>query len=297
MKVRKMSDAPIHAAIDLDHLNQWVGKPPVIRMETLDLRPSSGLAALLNRVAALGMGDELPPLWQWVYFTPSPKTSQLGTDGHPLRGGFLPPVPLQRRMWASGDMHFHAPLFLGETVEKRSSISSVTLKQGSSGPLVFVKVAHEYRVAEQLRLSEEQTLVYMDKPRGHPSKNTTENNPSSGIWKKEIQTDSILLFRYSALTANTHRIHYDRDYAVSQEGYPGLLVQAPLTATLLAELLCENLPGRRVSDFRFRAMHALIAGQAFTVHGKLEPNGQAELWLLDAMGQTAMRASARLTED
>lgn len=283
--------------IDLEHLSQWVGKELVTRPETLDLRAPSGLAAMLNRNSYPQAGDELPPLWQWLYFNPTPKQSELGADGHPERGAFLPPVPLQRRMWAAGEMHFHAPLFLGEIAEKQSRVSSVKLKRGASGPLVFVDVTHEYRVAGELSISEVQTLVYRDKPGGLQAQNKTETAAPSGTWNKTIHSDSILLFRYSALTSNTHRIHYDRDYAVEQEGYPGLLVQAPLTATLLAELVYENLPGRRIAEFRFRAVQALVAGQAFSLHGQLESDHAAVLWALDADGQLAMKASARLARD
>lgn len=280
--------------IDLEHLRQWVGKELVTRTETLDLRPSSGMATMLNWTSSPSMGDELPPLWQWLYFNPTPKQSEMGADGHPERGAFLPPVPLQRRMWAAGEMHFHAPLLLGETVEKQSRVSSVKLKQGTSGPLVFIEVIHEYRIAEELCISEVQTLVYRDKPDGKQPPIRTEPDAPVGTWNKTIHPDSILLFRYSALTSNTHRIHYDRDYAVKQEGYPGLLVQAPLTATLLAELLCEKLPGRRVVEFRFRAVQALVEEQAFTLHGMLESDDTAVLWAVDAEGRRAMNASARL---
>jgi len=286
-----------HTDIDLEHLNQWVGKEHVTLTETLDLRASTGLAAMLNRTSGPRAGDALPPLWQWLYFNPNPKQSELGTDGHPTRGAFLPPVPLQRRMWASGDMSFHAPLLLGETVEKQSRVSSVKLKQGASGPLVFVEVTHEYFVAKELRISEVQTLVYRNKPVGAQPQNSTETDAPSGTWNKTIQADSILLFRYSALTSNTHRIHYDHDYTVNHEGYPGLLVQAPLTATLLVQLLCEHLPGQRIAEFRFRAVQALIAGHAFTIHGKLESGDTAALWVLDADGQLAMNASARLAPE
>jgi 3-methylfumaryl-CoA hydratase len=279
---------------DLEHLSQWVDKECVILTETLDLRAPSGLAALLDRTSFPRMGDELPPLWQWLYFNPTPKQSGLGADGHPLRGAFLPPVPLQRRMWAAGEVHFHAPLLLGETVEKQSRVSAVKLKQGSSGPLVFVDVTHEYCVAGELCISEVQTLVYRDKPDGKELPNRTETDIPAGTWHKTIHPDSILLFRYSALTSNTHRIHYDRNYAVNQEGYAGLLVQAPLTATLLAELMCENLPGQRIAEFRFRAVQALVAEQAFTIHGRLEPDNTVVLWALDADGRLAMQASARL---
>lgn len=279
--------------IDLQYLSQWVDKECVSLIEPLDLHPASGLAAMLNRTSVPQMGDELPPLWQWLYFNPTPRQSELGADGHPLRGGFLPPVPLQRRMWAAGEIHFHAPLLLGESVEKRSRVSSIKFKQGASGPLVFVDVAHEYHVAEELCVSEVQTLVYRD-PGGNPPQAQTGTDASPSAWNKTIQPDSILLFRYSALTSNTHRIHYDRDYAVNREGYPGLLVQAPLTATLLAELLCENLPGRRIAHFHFRAVHALIAEQSFTLHGKLDSGDTAELWALDAEGRLAMKATARL---
>jgi 3-methylfumaryl-CoA hydratase len=286
------------AEVDLDHLNEWTHKPPAIHSETLDLRPARGLAALLDHPSLPSLGDDLPPLWQWVYFTPNPRPSELGTDGHPLRGTFLPPVPFRRRMWASGEMQFHAPLCLGETVEKRSRVRSVELKQGSAGPLVFVTVVHEYRVANELRISETQTLVYVDTPAAGTSKDKALQPDHDSDLSRTIQADNVMLFRYSALTGNTHRIHFDRDYAVQHEGYPGLLVQAPLTATLLAglagELPGENLVGRRLAAFQFRARQPLVAGQPFTIHGKLDGRDTAALWALDTQGQLAMQALARL---
>ena len=229
--------------IDLDYLEKWTCKEPVRLTETLELRPAQGLAAMLDQPYTPEKGDVLPPLWQWVYFTPTPLASELGADGHPVRGGFLPPVPLLRRMWAASRIKIETPLRFDETVEKQSRVADVKLKQGSNGPLVFVNVEHRYHVADQLRINELQTLVYVGIDKGGKPRAKTELFTESCDWSAKIQPDSVLLFRYSALTSNAHRIHYDRDYAVNQEGHPGLLVHAPLTATLLAGSTQER-PGR-----------------------------------------------------
>jgi len=205
----------------------------------------------------------------------------------------LPPVPLSRRMWAGSKITINQPLYLGEDGEKKSRVSSVKLKQGSSGPLVFVVVEHQYLVADELRIMEEQTLVYLD-----------ESKQSSGIkqfeqsdqWSKRIHPDPVMLFRYSALTSNSHRIHYDREYSVNSEGNAGLLVHAPLTATLLAELLRERYPALQVKEFSFRALLPLVDSCFFTIHGSLDANNMVSLWARDVDGQLAMQATARTVE-
>jgi len=284
------------AGIDIRHLEQWTRNEPVILTETLEQRPASGLAAMLDQSECPGIGEALPPLWQWVYFTPVTRTSELGTDGHPVLGGFLPPVPLPRRMWAASKFRFNAPLRIGETVQKQSRVDSVKLKQGSSGPLVFVNIEHSYLVAGELRISEQQALVYTGKKRGRKPETKAETHIGRSDWSRSIQPDPVLLFRYSALTSNTHRIHYDRDYAVNEEGHPGLLVHAPLTATLMAELLREHCPGVRIKQFSFRALLPLVDSVSFKIHGRREGKDSVALWALDGDGQLAVQANARVIE-
>ena len=259
----------------------------------LDLRPAVTMAAMLNRPGAPRMGDILPPLWQWIYFAPAPLASEIGIDGHPIRGGFLPPVPLPRRMWAASKIRFISPLRLGETVQKQSRIDSVKLKQGASGPLVFVTVDYLYSVEDEPRIAEQQTLVFVAKNRGASPGTGLKEPIEPGAWSRRIEPDPVMLFRYSALTGNTHRIHYDRDYAIREEGYPGLLVHAPLTVTLLVDLLHEHCPGALITEFSFRAMRPLLDTASFTLHGQREGD-EVILRALDTDGQLAVDATAVL---
>lgn len=279
--------------IDLEYLEQWTRHEPVTRIEMLDLRPARTLSAMLNQPSAPQMGDELPPLWQWVYFTPAPLASEIGSDGHPARGGFLPPVPLPRRMWAASKIRIMIPLHLGETVQKQSRIDSVKFKQGASGPLVFVTVDYLYSVENEPRIAEQQTLVYVGENRGASPGSKAGEPIELGGWSRRITPDPVMLFRYSALTGNTHRVHYDRDYATREEGYPGLLVHAPWTVTLLAELLHEHCPGTTMKEFSFRALRPLPDTAAFTLHGQRKGD-EVILRAVDTDGQLAVDATALL---
>jgi crotonobetainyl-CoA:carnitine CoA-transferase CaiB-like acyl-CoA transferase/hydroxyacyl-ACP dehydratase HTD2-like protein with hotdog domain len=289
---RANTDAEVN--IDLAHLQKWVDNPPLTRQETLGCRPASGLSAMLGQSDVSETGAALPPLWQWLYFTPSPLSSELGPDGHPKRGGFLPPVPLPRRMWAAGKVRIARPLFLGESVRKQSRIEAVKLKQGRFGQLVFVTVGHKYFANDELRIDEKQTLVYVGNNSGSGRSEKAEAYAEKYDWARRVQPDPVMLFRYSALTGNTHRIHYDRDYAVNEEGLAGLLVHAPLTATLLAGLVREHKPDSNMTEFQFRALRPLADTHAFSIHGRSEDNGIVALWALDADGQLAVEASARV---
>ena len=280
--------------IDLAHIEKWIENPPVTRLETLGSRPASGLSAMLGQSDVLKTGVALPPLWHWLYFTPSPLSSELGPDGHPKRGGFLPPVPLSRRMWAAGKVRFARPLFLGESVKKQSRIEGVKSKRGKVGQLVFVTVGHKYFVNDELRIDEKQTLVYVENNSGSGRSEKTGAYAEKYDWVRRIQPDPVMLFRYSALTGNTHRIHYDRDYAVKKEGLAGLLVHAPLTATLLAGLVLDHFPASNMTEFRFRALRPLADTHPFSIHGRNEDNGIVALWALNADGQLAVEASARV---
>jgi 3-methylfumaryl-CoA hydratase len=250
-------------------LLDWIG-----RSETAEDRAAAGpfaaLAATLDiSGAAAGEhpapGTPLPPLWHWLYLLPLPLQSRLGPDGHALRGGFLPPVALPRRMWAGSDLVFHAPLRVGDALARTSTIVDVQEKSGRSGNLVFVKVCHELRRegSAAVALTEHQHIV--------------------------------LLFRYSALTFNGHRIHYDQPYATGVEGYPGLVVHGPLIATLLLDLLRRNAPGAAVAAFEFRALRPVFDTHAFSVHGQPAPDGRTvHLWATDHEGWLAMDAQATL---
>jgi 3-methylfumaryl-CoA hydratase len=185
----------------------------------------------------------LPELWHWLYFLPHARQSEIGPDGHPKRGGFLPPVPLPRRMWAGGRLEWIKPLVVGDAIERTSTIQSVTHKSGRTGDLIFVLVRHEISNAAGIALTEEHDIVYRDAPAPDDKPVTPTAAPSDATWTKTIHPDDVLLFRYSALTFNGHRIHYDRRYVTEVEGYPGLIVHGPLIATLLVDLVRQSIPG------------------------------------------------------
>lgn len=234
-------------------------------------------------------GDPLPPLWHWLYFLPFDRQSELGPDGHAKRGGFLPPVELPRRMWAGGRVEFHRPLKVGESVTRTSRIADVKVKEGRSGTLVFVLVKHEIGNTGGTALTEEHDIVYRDHRREGEIVPPGQTAPSGAEWERVVQPDDVLLFRYSALTFNGHRIHYDRQYATQVEGYPGLVVHGPLIATLLVDLVRPSA----VKRFEFRAVSPIFDTGTFAVAGKPEGDGKSiRLWARDAAGLLAMTASA-----
>ena len=211
-------------------------------------------------------------------------------DGHARRGGFLPPVPLPRRMWAGGRFEFHQPLHIGERISRVSRVADVTHKQGRTGELVFVLVRHEISGAEGPAVVEEQDLVYRDHS---GSALAPPAAPSSHGWERILRADDVLLFRYSALTFNGHRIHYDRRHATETEGYPGLVVHGPLIATLLVDLLRRNLPVKNISRFSFRAVRPLFDTAPFSICGQPEGD-RVRLWAKNESGGLVMDASAVL---
>jgi 3-methylfumaryl-CoA hydratase len=281
--------------VDIESLRRWLGRTES-RSDQITSAPAAALSATLDRSdPAPSLGEPLPPLWHWLYFLPIHRQSELGPDGHPLRGGFLPPVPLPRRMWAGSRLRFHHPLRIGDEVSRDSQIIDVSQKQGQSGPLVFVRVRHEISNDDGVALTEEHDIVYRDPPR--PDEPAPDPRPtrSDQMWARKILPDDVLLFRYSALTFNGHRIHYDRRYVTTVEGYPGLVVHGPLIATLLVDLLRRNLPRAAVTRFAFRAIRPLFDTAPFTVCGSVEADGKSiALWATDADGWLAMDATASL---
>jgi 3-methylfumaryl-CoA hydratase len=280
-------------SVDLSHLRDWIGRSES-RSDLITATPVAALSATLDRDdPAPAGGTVLPSLWHWLYFTPLTRHSELGEDGHAKRGGFLPPVPLPRRMWAGGRLDFLRPLRVGETVTRTSTIKDVTIKQGRSGSLVFVCVRHDFQTAQGLALGEEHDIVYRDAPLpGAPAPEPTPA-PRDQQFSREIVPDPVLLFRYSALTFNGHRIHYDRSYVTGVEGYPGLIVHGPLIATLLLDLLQRNLPDVKVRRFSFKAVRPTFDIHPFTVCGKVEGK-IATLWGRDHEGWLTMQASAEI---
>ena len=279
--------------IALDTLRHWIGRTEA-RDDLITATPVAALSATLDRYdAAPAAGTVLPPLWHWLYFTPLTRHSEIGEDGHAKRGGFLPPVPLPRRMWAGGRLDFLQPLRVGETVTRVSTIQDVTVKEGRSGALVFVCVRHEFTNAQGLALSEEHDIVYRDAPQAGAPQPAPTPAPRDEQFRREIVPDPVLLFRYSALTFNGHRIHYDRSYVTGVEGYPGLIVHGPLIATLLMDLLRRNLPDATVTRFAFKAVRPTFDIHPFTVCGKREGN-TVTLWGRDHEGWLTMQATAEI---
>ena len=265
------------------NLTDWIGNSE-IRHQRLDPWPVAALSALFDLDGpAAEEGDPLPPMWHWLYFLPSARRSETGDDGHPRRGGFLPPVPQRRRMFAGGTTVFHRPLLVGEEARLQGTVKSVVGKEGRSGPFVLVTVEYRIRGQEGPALTESQNLIYTDSAPAAPGDNASSSGPPDRPWTRDVTTDTVLLFRFSALTNNSHRIHYDHAYATGVEGYPGLVVQGPLTAMLLADLGRRNGvngPGR----FSFRARSPFFCGDTLHLRGGPDDAGEGR-WTMGAYSE------------
>ena len=281
----------------LDELKAWVGRSETVR-DQLGATPVKALNATLDHPATpVETGTLLPPLWHWLYFLPLHQQSEIGPDGHARRGGFLPPVPLPRRMWAGSQFEFRSPLRVGDAVERTSTIADVTVKEGRTGKLVFVKVRHELRSngATEPAVLEFHDIVYRDAKRPDDVEPPPQRADTAAAWQRVIVPDDVLLFRYSALTFNGHRIHYDRKYVTEVEGYPGLIVHGPLIATLLMDLVRRNAPDADVATFRFKAVRPTFDLNPFRVNGQLQDDGKTiKLWAQDHEGWLTMDAVATL---
>lgn len=283
-----------HPDLDITLLRQWLDKTET-RHDQINPAFAAALAATLDGPRYPVAGDALPPLWHWIYFWNVCPQSEVGADGHPQRGGFLPPVPLPRRMWAGGRLRFAAPLPIGAQAEKVSRIASVDVKQGRTGALAFVTVQHTIHHQGQLCLSEEHDIVYRDLPQPGAPVAVAQSAPADARWSRRVVPDPVLLFRYSALTFNGHRIHYDRSYVTEVEGYPGLIVHGPLIATLLVDLLAREMPQAVLREFNFRAVGSLFDIEPFTLCGKPAADGRSvALWAQNQRGELAMQAQALL---
>ena len=277
--------------LDVDHLRSWIGRQEILH-DHVTRFPIRALSATLDRDDPTPRaGDPLPPLWHWLYFLPTARQSILGSDGHPARGGFLPPVPLPRRMWAGGRFTFHQPLRVDEPITRVSTVQDVTIKHGRNGTLCFVLVKHEIAGQNGPALVEEHDIVYRGLPQPDEAPAAPPKVRTDGTWHRDIQPTDPLLFRYSALTFNSHRIHYDRRYVTGTEGYPGLIVHGPLIATLLIDLLCRNST-RPIATYRFRAVSPLFDIAPFSVHGAPDGTDSAALWARSPTGDLAMEARA-----
>ena len=242
----------------------WIGKS--------ETRHDVITPGLLDRFCATldqPVTGEIPQGLHWCLCLPDAPTAELGTDGHPKKGGFLPPIPLPRRMWASSSVSFDQPLQLGNEISRVSTIASIEEKSGKSGDLVFVAIDHETHVGDRIAVRERQNIVYRE-PASAPAKPAARGaaDASKWDWQQTILPSETLLFRYSALTFNSHRIHYDRPYAVEEEGYAGLVVQGPLMATLLLNLAAAKLGANKLSRFSFRGQSPAIVSQAIDLVGR-----------------------------
>jgi 3-methylfumaryl-CoA hydratase len=276
----------------MDDYSAWVGRSET-RHDIATAAPLVGLAALLDLDAA--PPATVPPLGHWLYFLPDTRQSAIGDDGHPRRdeGGLLPPVPLPRRMWAGGRFEFLAPIAVGAALTRVTTIAAIRAKHGASGDLLFVTLQHDIAADGIPAVREEQDLVYRAPAAGPttaPPVAPVEPEPSDAV--RRVTADPVLLFRYSALTFNAHRIHYDRHYARDVEGYAGLVVHGPLIATLLIDHARREIPGLTPRHFSFRAEAPLIDGAPFDLC-LTRATGGARLWARDATGRTTMRADVQ----
>ena len=266
---------PPHAAApDAAALSSWIGRTET-RSDRLDAARSSALRAALGQ-AQVAAGDPLPLLHHWLAFWDVRPPGELGEDGHPARGGFMPPIALPRRMWAGGRLSFHRTPRLGDALTRVTTLRKIAEKAGRSGPLVFVTLEHAYQSDDGLVLVEEQDIVYRDQAASAPPPAADAEPPPPADWRETLTPDPVLLFRYSALTLNSHRIHYDRPYATQVEAYPDLVVHGPLQATLMLDLAVRH-GGRPIASFDFRGVAAALQGRPLTVCGRTDDEG-ADLW-------------------
>lgn len=290
-----MSDQPRSSAgtiPDATPFRQWVGRQQTTT-DTLRPFPAMALAAALDRNDRPGNGEELPPLWHWIYFLELVRHGELAENGHARLGDFLPPVPLPRRMFAGARVTFHAPLLIGNEARRVSTIADVRRKQGRSGEMIFVLVRNEIAGPGGMAIVEEQDIVYRNAPLETEPAPTSRRAPAKPVWTRAFETDETLLFRYSALIFSAHRIHFDLPYAL-QEGYAGLVVHGQLIATLLADLVRRNTDAA-MHSFRFRSVCPLINRATGMLCG-IPAGNTVDLWAEDASGQVVMEAQAQLSK-
>ena len=279
-------------SIDIAHLRTWIGKQES-HNDIATTFPVAALAATLDRKDPPPQtGDVIRLSGHWLYFLETAPNSELSHDGHPKRGGFLPPVSLPRRMWAGGRIDFRAPVRVGDAIRRDSEILSVEAKSGNSGNLVFVTVRHTVSANGTIAIVEEHDIVYRDAAKKGEAPPVGKPAPPTAMWRREVETNQGVLFRYSALIFNAHRIHYDIDYCRDVEGYPGLIVHGPLQTTLLLDL-CRRHDPRPVRTLDYRATHPVFHQEKFSVNGQPSADGKSvELWTANAAGCYAMRGTA-----
>jgi 3-methylfumaryl-CoA hydratase len=267
----------------------WVGRTETATDEAAAW-PILALDATLDAPASAHPGDSLPPLAHWLYFLPLAPGSRLAPNGHEELGGFLPPVPLERRMWAGGRFVFHDALRVGDAMEKKSEILKIEEKETRSGPMALVTVRHEVRSPRGLALVEEQDIAYLDAPKVYAPPKPVPL-PGALSWQAPQPIDTALLFRFSALTFNSHRIHYDLAYTTEVEHYPGLLVHGPLQAMLLIRAAAERSPEKSAARYSFRGVRPLFHFETLTLSGRERGDGGLDLFASNGEGLVTMQAA------
>jgi len=278
----------------VSEFGEWIGRVSS-SVERVDRWPMLALAAALDSETAPADTDDILPLAHWLCFPPATRQSQMGPDGHPRRGDFLPPLPQPRRMWAGSEIRFLAPIAIGDTLRKTSRIADIAEKAGKTGNLIFVTVAHEFERDGKTLLTETQNLVYRDDPAPGETAPPPKPAPAKADWSERHAPDPVLLFRYSAVTFNAHRIHYDEPYARTVEGYPGIIVHGQLTATLMLRAFQKHNPGLRPTAFSFRAVKPLFSGAPFFVEGAAGDEADSfKLWARNEAGDLSMTADLKV---
>ena len=270
-----------------ERFEDWIGRTETAE-DILTPRMAAHMAASLG-ARSVEPGDALPVGWQWMVCADGPAAGELARDGLPERSGILPPITLPRRMWAGGNMRFHQPLRVGEKVRRTTKIKDITFKEGRSGAIAFVKIGFAYSGEQGLAIEEQQDIAFRAERKPGEALPPPVAAPCEALWRRTIEPDPVLLFRYSALTFNSHRIHYDQPYVTEVEGYPGLLVHGPLIATLLFDLMRRNTD-KAPAQLSYRAMRPLFDTAPFEVCGAPSEDGKGcTLWALDPEGAVAMQ--------
>jgi itaconyl-CoA hydratase/mesaconyl-C4 CoA hydratase len=254
-------------------LEAWIGRSQTME-DAMDVGHASRIASTLGEPAP-ARGQRLLPLWHWCYFLESVGMQSLGLDGHPARGSFLPPADNRNRMWAGGRVNFEGDLLAGVAAQRTSTVSNIVEKQGKTGSLLFVTVTHEVFQDGHRVIQEEQDIVY--RTPSAPKLQGTEAAPMPQ-WKMTVEPTATLLFRYSALTFNGHRIHYDFPYVTAVEGYPGLVVHGPLIATSMVQSFMQAHPHAKLRHLAYRGLRPLICPKPFEAGGEMVEDGLARLW-------------------
>jgi len=277
---------------DLEKLKEWIGRKESA-VDYVTIPAVHRLAATLDRDDPMPKaGDPLPVGWHQILFPRVVRHSQIGADGHPERGDFLPPVPLPRRMFAGKRTTFHESLRVGDEVHRASVIQDVNFKQGRTGKMVFVTIKTDITSPRGLAITEEQDVVYREAPAPGTPPQPPQPAPGRAVWSRVVTPDPVMLFRYSALTFNGHRIHYDLPYVTKVEGYPGLIMNGGLT-TLLAFELARTHASTPVRFISSRNVRALFVNQPITIAGEPSTdNKTARLWALNPDGALALTAEA-----